>query len=292
MQEILRENSFNCSKCRVAVDVMHGKVSEIFPDILTEMEVNNVIFNAHLNEQRLCNFKTLVKQSKEDISDVVKALHLTAGFMIYPDEQRLDIVCDKGNVLEKQTALDAVLSLLNMDAKAKNITKRVLLPTWACDITYFEYLEIDRGKYDNFKAHQMQMYDLIATGDGNFSFTEFTLHRDSMYATLKILELMSLYQVSLSEIVSAIPSFYYHSFKIECSQALKGKMMRMFLEDAQGKQLSTIDGVKIWFDTDDWILMIPDQYNEHLNLYIQAKDKESGEKILAEYNAKIQEWLK
>ena len=292
MQDILYANSFNCHKCRVAIDVMHGKTAEIFPDMLAGMEVNNIIFNAHPNEQRLCNFKNLVKQSNEDISDVVKALHLTAGFILYPDEQRLDIICDKGNVLEKQTALDVVLTLLNMDAKAKNIKKRVFLPTWACDIIDFDSLEINRGKYDNFKAKKMKEYDLVATGNGNFTFTEFTLYRDSMYATLKILELMSLYQLSLSEVVSSIPSFYYNAFKIECSQALKGKMMRIFLEDAKDKKLSTVDGVKIWLDTDDWILMIPNQYNEYLNLYIQAKDKRSGKKIFDKYNAKIQEWLK
>jgi len=292
MQKILHENSFNCHKCRVAVDVMHGKTSEIFPDVLADMEVDNIIFNAHPNEQRISSFKSLIKQSKEDISDVIKALNLTAGFILYPDEQRLDIVCDKGNVLKKQMALDVVLSLLNMDAKANNTTKRVLLPTWASDISYFEGLEIERGKYYDFKAEQMKKYDLIATGDGNFSFTEFAVHRDSMYTTLKILELMSFYQVKLSEIIASISGFYYHSFKIKCSQALKGKMMRMFLEDARGKRLSTVDGVKIWSDKDDWILMIPDQYNEHLNLYIQAKDEARGEKIFADYGVKIEEWLK
>ncbi len=292
MIEILQANSFNCYKCRVAIDVMHGKTSEVFPDILADMEVDDIIFNAHPNEQRLSNFKTLLKQSREDISDVVKALNLTAGFMLHPDEQRLDIVCDKGTVLEKQTALDVVLTLLNIDAKAKNTTKRVFLPTWACDINYFDSLEINRGKYSSFKAEQLKQYNLIATGEGNFSFTEFAVHRDSMYATLKILELMSFYQVKLSDIIASIPSFYYHSFKVECSQALKGKMMRMFLEDAKGKRISTVDGVKIWTDKDDWILMIPDQYNEHLNLYIQAKDEARGEEILASYGIKIEEWLK
>ncbi len=292
MIEILQANSFNCYKCRVAIDMMHGKTSEVFPDILADMEVDDIIFNAHPNEQRLSNFKTLLKQSREDISDVVKALNLTAGFMLHPDEQRLDIVCDKGTVLEKQTALDVVLTLLNIDAKAKNTTKRVFLPTWACDINYFDSLEINRGKYSSFKAEQLKQYNLIATGEGNFSFTEFAVHRDSMYATLKILELMSFYQVKLSDIIASIPSFYYHSFKVECSQALKGKMMRMFLEDAKGKRISTVDGVKIWTDKDDWILMIPDQYNEHLNLYIQAKDEARGEEILASYGIKIEEWLK
>lgn len=292
MQKILRSNSFNCPKCRVGVDMMHGMASEIFPDILSDMEVEDVMFNAHPNEQRLSNFKTLVKQSNEDISGVIKALDLTAGFILYPHEQRLDIVCDKGHVLEKQAALHVVLTLLNMQARVEKIRKRVFLPTWASDIIYFGHLEIDRGKYSNFKKEQMKRYDLIATGEGNFSFTEFAVHRDSMYATLKILELMSKNKTKLSEVIDSLQRFYYHSFVVDCPQSLKGKMMRMFLEDAKGKKLSTLDGVKIWRGKNDWILMIPDQYNDHLNLYIQAETKNSGEEILAEYTTKIQEWLK
>ena len=71
---------------------------------------------------------------------------------------------------------------------------------------------------------------------------------------------------------------------------MKGKMMRMFLEDAKGKESSTLDGVKIWLDKYDWILMIPDQYSDHLNLYIQAESETKGEAILAEYTTKIEKW--
>jgi mannose-1-phosphate guanylyltransferase/phosphomannomutase len=138
----------------------------------------------------------------------------------------------------------------------------------------------------------MQKYDLIATGEGNFAFTEFATHRDSMYATLKIVEMMVNHNVKLSELIDALPEFFYHMSQVECSQALKGKMMRMFLEDAKGKESSTLDGVKIWLDTDDWILMIPDQYSDHLNLYIQARTQEAGEAIAQTYTAKIAEWSK
>jgi len=68
-------------------------------------------------------------------------------------------------------------------------------------------------------------------------------------------------------------------------------MMRMFLEDAKDKVSSTLDGVKIWLDKHDWILMIPDHYNNHLNLYIQAKNDKDGEKIHQMYTAKIEEWM-
>jgi mannose-1-phosphate guanylyltransferase/phosphomannomutase len=38
--------------------------------------------------------------------------------------------------------------------------------------------------------------------------------------------------------------------------------------------------------------MIPDQYSDHLNIYIQALDKDSGDKIYDSYKEKIVEWSK
>ena len=154
----------------------------------------------------------------------------------------------------------------------------------------FDNLDIERGKYADFKADKLKEYDLVATGEGNFAFTEFAVHRDSMYATLKITEMISQSKVDLSEIIKGIKNFYYSSTQVECTQALKGRMMRKFLEDAKGKKSSSLDGVKIWLDTNDWILMIPDQYGDYLNLYVQAVDEERGAAILEQYKAKIQEW--
>ena len=66
--------------------------------------------------------------------------------------------------------------------------------------------------------------------------------------------------------------------------------MRMFLKDAKGKKSSTLDGVKIWLDDKDWVLMIPDQYSDNLNLTIQAVNPKKGEKYVQTYTSKIQEW--
>ncbi len=284
--------SLKDADCRVAVDMMHGIAADVFPDILNDLGVEHIMFNAHPNEHRLANINVLIKQSKQDMKAVIKALKLDAGFMIHPYGQRLDIMTDNGKVLGKQDALYAVLLLLDMEAKASGHKKRVFLPTWAADIVYFENLEIERGQYANFKAEKMKKYDLVATGEGNFAFTEFATHRDSMFASLKILEMILQHKVKLSEMIASLPSFYYKTTKVECKQALKGKMMRMFLADAKGKESSTLDGVKIWLDKNDWILMIPDQYSDHLNLYIQAENKEKGKAILAEYSAKIEQWSK
>ena len=286
------KQQFRCADCRIGVDMMHGMALDVFPDILNELGVDNLIFNAHQDSARLSAINTLKKQSENDLSAVIKALHLDAGFMIYPYGQQLDIMCDEGQILGKQAALYTVLTLLNMDAKLTGEKKKVFLPTWAADIAFFEYLEIYRGKYSNFKAQELKQYDLIATGEGNFAFTEFSVYRDSMFATLKILELMVKHHVTLSELIASLPRFYYTTTNVKCSQALKGKMMRMFLKEAKGKKSSNLDGVKIWLDKNDWILMIPDQYSDSLNLYIQAENDEKGEAILATYTEKIEMWSK
>ena len=292
MERLLKSHTFKCLDCRVAVDMMHGMAADVFPDILNDLGVEHIMFNSHRDVHRLANINALIKQSTEDMDAVINALKLDAGFIFYPYGQRLDIVCDKGTVLGKQDSLYVVLSLLDMEAKEAGIKKHVFLPTWAADIVYFENLEIERGQYANFKAEQMKQYDLVATGEGNFAFTEFATTRDSMFASLKILEMMLHHNITLSEMIESLPNFYYKTTKVECTQALKGKMMRMFLEDAKGKESSTLDGVKIWLDKNDWILMIPDQYSDHLNLYIQAENNEKGEAILATYIEKIEKWSK
>lgn len=275
---------------RVVVDMMHGGTADVFPEILNDLNVDNILLNAYHDERKLSNVHTLLEKSKEDVSAIVKNLGMGLGVLIYPNGQRLTLVCDNGKVHEKDTALLAVLYLLNLEAKEKK--QRVFLPSWAPDLMdeRFENLEIERGKYANFKASEMKKYDLIATVDGNFAFTEFALNRDSMYATLKIVEMMTKHDIKLSEIVAQLDSFYYCSFQVPCTQALKGKMMRKFIEDAKGKESSMVDGVKIWEDTHDWILMIPDQYSDNLNLYIQAKDEKSGKALYERYKAKIDEW--
>lgn len=288
IEKVIDQNIIKCGCFKVVADLMHGTTGELFPSLLNTIGVENIVLNGYYDEKKLSNIPNLEKRSHANIASIVKSLEYDMGVLIYPNAQKLSLVTESGEILDKIKVLYSVLGLLNIDSKEKK--KRVFLPTWAPDIKYFENLEIERGKYSDFKASKLKEYDLIATVDGNFSFIEFGYTRDAMYATIKIIELLSCHNVKLSELAKSVDDFYYRTFKFECSQALKGKMMRKFLEDAKGKRSSSIDGVKIWENETDWILMIPDQYGEHLNIYIQAKDDAAGEALYAAYNAKMAKW--
>jgi mannose-1-phosphate guanylyltransferase/phosphomannomutase len=271
---------------KVVLDLMHGTTTDIFPKIMNEINVENILLNSYYNEQKLSNITLLEKKSFADVSNIVKSLSYDMGIIVYPNAQKIVLIDDEGKVLSKVQALYAVLELVNLDAM--NEKRRVFLPTWAPDIRHFKNLIIERGVYANFKAKKLKKYDLVATVDGNFTFTDFTYTRDAIYAGLKIMELLSTYKVELSQLVSSLESFYYQHFLVECPQRLKGKMMRKFLQYAKEKHSCSQVGVKIWEDTNDWVLMIPDQYSEHLNLYIQAVDKERGERLYKKYMKMIE----
>ncbi|MEA3522631.1 MAG: sugar phosphate nucleotidyltransferase [Campylobacterota bacterium] len=288
VERSIDQGIMKCGSFNVAVDLMHGSTADIFPIMLNDLGVENIVLNAYHDAKKLFNIVNLEKRSETNISAIVKSLNLDMGLMIYPNAQRLSIVTDEGEVLDKITGLFTILHLLNLDAKDEK--KKVFLPTWAPDIFHFENLEIERGKYSNFTTKKLKEYALIATVDGNFAFTEFGVTRDAMYASLKIMELVSCHGVKLSDLSKGIENFDYRSIQVECTQALKGKMMRKFLEDAKGKKSSSADGVKIWENETDWVLMIPDQYSDYLNLYIQAKDEAHGEAIFKNYSAKIAQW--
>lgn len=266
---------------KVVIDLMHGTTIDVFTKIINFIGIEHITLNSYYDGKRLSNISLLEKKSQSDVSNIVKCLNYNMGFLIYPNAQQLVLVAENGVVLSKVKALYAVLELLNLDAM--NEKKKVFLPTWAPDIRYFKNLIIERGKYSDFEIGKLKEYDLIATVDGNFVFTEFSYTRDAIYASLKIMELLSQYKIDLSILVTSLNDFYYKQFKIACPQKLKGKMMRKFLQYAKGKKSSSKVGVKIWEAKNDWVLMIPDQYSEHLNLYIQAENDEKGELLYNKY---------
>jgi len=283
---IIKTNGF-----KVAVDLMYGGTKDIYPEIMSDLQLENIILNAYTDHHKMANMSHVEKKSKEDISAIVKNLNFNIGFLMYPNGQQLGIVSDDGKVLDKIQGLLVVLTLLNLEAKEKKLS--VFLPTWAPDLTdeMFENLVIERGKYANFKADRLGKYALIATIGGNFSFTEFSLHRDAMYASLKIMEMLSRHHVKISDISKKFEAFFYRHITIECSQAQKGKMMKRFFQEAKDKKSCTTDGVKIWENETDWILMLPDQVEDLLHLYVQAKSQESGEALAGRYEKNIKEWM-
>ncbi len=284
-------DAIRSSDIKIAVDMMSGAVSKVYPRLLTGLELDNIVLNAVPDEKKLSTLPTLAKKSQENLSKIVTSLERDIGLMIYPNGQKMRLICDRGKLLDEHIALLCVLYMTN-HSTPQGETRKIFLPAWAPDIfdDKFTNLKIERGKYSNFTKEKLKEYYLVASVEGNFAFTDFAFNRDTVFASLKVIEMMCKYDFKLSDIAVEMTKFHYLTTQIECPNALKGTMMRKFLQDSKNRRSSMVDGVKIWIDDNAWILMIPDQYSDFLNLYVQAPEKETANAILQEYKDKISSW--
>lgn len=282
---------FRKHETKIVVDLLFGSTYDLYPDILNELRIENVILNAYVDDKKLNKIYNMTESFEGNVKKIVKSLEMDAGFLIYPNGQRLNMICNEGDAFEGHTALLMILMLLNGD---KDKTYRVFLPAFSPDIldAKLDNVEIVRGKLSGSTASQLKQYDLVGNMGGNYAFTEFGLHNDALFASVKILEMVAKQGISLHTLGEKLPNFYYKIEKVACPTSLKGKMMRKFMEDSKGREASHIDGVKIWMDKNSWVLMIPPQMGEYVNLYIQSDKVKTGQAIRKEYIEKIQSWQK
>lgn len=288
MVKNLDMNIFKDSDMKVATDIMFGSTSDIYPKIMNELGIENIVLNAYKDDKSLSKVYENITRSQENMENIVKAMGLDCGFIIYPNGQRLQLIDNKGKLVYDYKALLVILCFLEHTVEEKT---KVFLPAWAPDFIEYKNLDITRGKLSSVKAEDLKEYALIASTDGHFAFNEFGLNSDAIYASFKILELIKKSGMKITDILKKLPDFVFRGENVACPSEYKGKMMRKFLEDGKNKETSSVDGIKTWVSEDEWILMVPDEHSDFLNIYIQAEDEKSASKIFWEYQSKIENWI-
>ncbi|MFP4486028.1 MAG: mannose-1-phosphate guanyltransferase, partial [Campylobacterales bacterium] len=169
---------------------------------------------------------------------------------------------------------------------------KVFLPVNTPDVldSSLKNVKIQRGKFNNFKESALKDFYLIANTEGNFAFSSFGLQYDSIFASIKILELLAVTGADFSDLTSQIPNFYYKEEIVDCPADKKGKMMRKFMKEGKDRETSYVDGIKFWLDKGSSVLMIPSTSGDFVKLYVQAQSISEGEKVFAEYAEKIARW--
>ncbi|MDR0746666.1 MAG: NTP transferase domain-containing protein [Helicobacteraceae bacterium] len=278
------------AKPKIVVDLLFGNTGMVYPAALNNLGLENILLDAYFDDRKLSRLSTYIESARFNVAQIVKSLKMTAGFLIYPHGQKLEIFTDEGKALDGHEALLIMLQLLNLTTPEGRRTK-VYLPVYAPDVldSKLTNLSITRGKIHNLSAETIGEFDVLATLDCEFAFTKFGLSFDAMYASIKLIELLSKTNETLSDLAVKNGRYHFAHQSIPCDISLKGVMMRKFSEEAMGKDVSFADGVKIMAGS-GFVVMIPDQYDDIIHLYIEAKNEDDGNKLLTEYASKISTW--
>ncbi len=111
--------------------------------------------------------------------------------------------------------------------------------------------------------------------------------RDGAMTTALILEIMAETGTKLSGLIAEQPQYFIEKGKVECPEDKKEKVLKKLVEQIKGANVSTIDGVKIWFEDESAILVRPSGTEPFYRLYAEAKNQEKALQLIDEYGLKL-----
>jgi phosphomannomutase/phosphoglucomutase len=115
--------------------------------------------------------------------------------------------------------------------------------------------------------------------------------RDGAMTTSLILGIMAKTGKKLSELVAEQPQYFIEKGKVACPEEKKEKIQKKLLEQVKGENVSTIDGVKIWFEDKSAILVRPSGTEPTYRLYAEAKTQEKALKLIEDYSMILKKML-
>ncbi|NIA11784.1 MAG: NTP transferase domain-containing protein [Nitrospiraceae bacterium] len=274
---------------KIVVDLMNGIFSEVYPKLLAHFKADSIILNSYESEEKLTHFPLVRSKALRDIPRIVKSTEADIGFVIHPEGEKLSVVSDKGEVIEPHRLILLFIKAID-EAVDKHV--KVCVPV-SCPSVFDEELKnvsVERKRFRGISDDLLRQYYMVGDLDRRFSFPEFSLSPDGVYASVKLLELLSFAGKSVSQILDEIPEFFFSHLIVNCPSSRKAKLMRNLSEEAFGKTASFIEGVKIFGD-ENWILFIPDQFADRLHIFVQAKTKKDVERILKSFQEKLNRWI-
>jgi len=115
--------------------------------------------------------------------------------------------------------------------------------------------------------------------------------RDGAMTTALVLDIMAETGEKLSKLIAEQPQYFIEKGKVECPEDKKAKVLKKLLEQVKGAKISTIDGVKIWFEDKSAILVRPSGTEPIYRLYAEAKNQEKALKLIEDYSSKLRKIL-
>jgi len=128
---------------------------------------------------------------------------------------------------------------------------------------------------------------LVGDGVGGFIFPRFHPSFDGLYATVRLLELLTAAKQTLSEVIDSTPPAHVARLQVDCPWEQKGRVMRMLAQDPQTEKTRQIDGVKHQNDG-EWVVVLPDADRPIFNIYAEARDDDRAWTLAQEYAHRLE----
>lgn len=274
---------------KVVLDYMFQASHVILPTLMGRMGMDTVVLNAHVAEGPLRDYDELARQT----SNVVRALGADFGVRMDANGERMTVVDEKGEQVDHNLLLAALIKLMLHKFPGKRVAVPVMAPSLIETVAAQFDAEVIRSKATTRSLMEAaQEPEVIFAGfGGQFIFPAFHGGFDGMMATATLALLLSLDNKKLSEVIQDLPPLYILHDRLTCPTSLKGTLMRLLLEKYAQRNISTLDGVKI-FEEGGWTLILPDPSLPKVHIYSNGPSQEYCLTHLNRYRAEVQQMIR
>jgi phosphomannomutase/phosphoglucomutase len=276
-------NRIKSKRFKVALDLGNGAQVVTAPKLCEELGCEVFLVNEKIDGTFPGRGSEPTPENLQKLSDVVKKSGVTLGVAFDGDGDR-SIFCDNnGKILTgDKSALLLCKFILEKNPKSKIITclnSGSNIESIAKDSDS----QVIRTRVGSVEVSRkmVPINGLIGFEEnGGFMYGPHNQVRDGAMTLALVLDLLSKSDKTLSELVGELPSSFTTKDKIKCSKDEAQKIILALKEE--NPDADTTDGIKIIFDTKNWLMVRPSGTEPIIRIYAEGDSQEKLDKIMSE----------
>ncbi len=281
-------------KYHVVVDAANSVGSLAAPRLLREIGCKVTTINANIDGTFPGRLPEPRPENLQDLAITVKAVGADLGVAFDGDADRSVFVGENGVIYWGDQTFALILKYFLIENPNAKIVTPVSSSTLIKDVAEAYNGEIVWTTVGSVTVSQTMKKVKAKLGgeeNGGVFYGPHQAVRDGSMTTALILGIMANTRKKLSELIAKQPQYFIEKGKVECSEDKKEKVHKKLLEQIKGDNISTIDGLKIWFEDKSAILVRPSGTEPTYRLYAEAKNQEKALKLIKDYSTTLKKIL-
>jgi phosphomannomutase/phosphoglucomutase len=278
----------------VVVDAANSVGGLTAPPLLRELGCKVTTINANIDGTFPGRLPEPRPEDLTDIASTVKAIGADLGVAFDGDADRSIFVDENGVIYWGDKTFAVIIKQFLIKNPGAKIVTPVSSSTLIKDTVEAYKGELIWTKVGSVTVSQ-KMKELNAKlggeENGGVFYGPHQAVRDGAMTTALILNVMAETGEKLSKLVAEQPQYFIEKGKIDCPDEKKEILLQKMYEQVKGENISTIDGVKIWFSDNSAILIRPSGTEPVFRLYAEAKNQEKALKLVEDYSSRLKKIL-
>jgi len=278
----------------VVVDAANSVGSLAAPRLLRELGCKVTTINANIDGTFPGRMPEPRPENLQEMATTVKAVGADLGVAFDGDADRSIFVGENGEIYWG----DKTFALIEKHFLIENPNAQIVTPVSSSTLVK-DVAEAYKGEIVWTKVGSVTVSQTIkelkarlgGEENGGVFYGPHQAVRDGAMTTALVLGIMAKTGEKLSELIAEQPQYFIEKGKVECAENKKEKLLERLLEQVKGANISTIDGVKIWFEDKSAILVRPSGTEPIYRLYAEAKNQEKALKLIKDYSVTLKRLL-